>query len=81
MKEHLKSNTSNVFKHLNESGHSMNNIINNLSILHLSEDKNFLSVPEKFEIADCVRKNETLSNVQLDIEASQNVLIDRCCDL
>ena len=79
-KEHLNSANSNVFKHLNESGHSVN-IDDNLSVLHLSKDKCFLNVLERYEIAQCVKRGEPLLNIQLDIEASKNVLIDKCCCL
>ena len=78
-KEHLKCNTSNVYKHLKDLNHNINE--DNLSILHVSNDKHMIKILEKFEITNSVSKSEKLLNIQLDIESASNILIDKCCNM
>ena len=80
-KEHLSQNSSNVYKHIVDENHVINDIDQHVDICHLTNNKKLLSTLEKFEIRREVLNNTNLLNIQLDINNAGNVLIDRCCKI
>ena len=79
--EHLNNNKSNIYKHLKDENHKIDNIDNNLSILHKCKDKRLINALEKYEIVKA-KKQSQLLNIQIEVEAANsNVLINHCHQL
>ena len=79
IKEHSRSEASNVFRHNRELGHEID--YKNIHILHKSKDHRQLKILEKFENAKATKANEELLNIQTEIDQASNPMISRCCDL
>ena len=79
--EHLTKNNSNVFKHIEETGHNINNLENNVSVCHTQYNRFWLKTLEKYEIRKAMLDDVQLLNVQLDLNFAANAVIDKCCEL
>ena len=79
--EHLQKSNSNVYKHVYDENHIINNLNNNVNVLHNSNDRYSLRTLEKYEIRRAMLNDENMLNVQLDLNLAGNTLIDECCTL
>lgn len=79
--EHLKKSNSNVFKHIMETGHNINDLNKDVIVCKNSNDRLLLAATEKFEIIKAQNKGIPLANVQMDLDGPHNVLLERCCAL
>lgn len=77
--EHMRKSNSNVYKHISETGHSINR--DSVTICRSSNNPRMLRTLENFEIRKSVLAKDVLLNVQTDLDLAGNILIDRCCAL
>ena len=78
--EHLTKSNSNIYKHITEHNHIINDLNSNVSVCHISNNRKLLSTLEKYEIRKAMLDGSHLLNIQLDLNSAGNALIDLCCN-